>query len=373
MRKIIIYILFLCLFPTSCNRGGRGIYFPFDGERKIVRIDEMRRFNNVVEIIPDEFIIERRYIKLHSTEENFLFGDIAKIRIVNDKIFIFDDWRMSLLVFDRYGFSKAKIGSRGQGPNEYLNITDFDVDSRGNIYKIDGTLDRLFVYNPDFSVQSVRALPFEASILHIIDDDRIMFGLSTWNRGNNAGASIIITDRDLNTLEVLAYHTRYFDNRVIVSCYSFVRTGSHIIYHRPINNNILLFSKEGVLEKIVDVDFGRRAVRNRDKMNIQRNLRNFDSYNLLQWITIVDCNFMIGTFWESRETKSFFIDKTRNEMFVSNSTIRGDRGRVAGFDDGTLIQVLVPGLERTKEGDLSQDIIKHLANGDFALRLTQLK
>ena len=373
MKKTVIYVLFLLLLPISCSRNNRGIYHPFDGKRETIRIDEMRRFSNVTEIIPDEFIVERRYIKLHSTEENFLFREISRIRIVNDQIFISDTWTMRLLVFDRYGFSKAKIGNRGQGPNEYLNITDFDVDSRGNIYKIDGTLNRLFVYNPDFSIQSVRALPFAADILYIIDDDRIMFGLSTWNRGSNAGASIIITDKDLNTLEVLAYHTRYFDNRIIISCISFVRTGSHIIYNRPINNNILLFSKEGVLEKVVDVDFGRNAVRNRDKMDIQRNLRNFDSYNLLQWITIVDYNFMIGTFWEGRETKSFFIDRTRNEMFVSNPMIVGDIGLVAGFDNGTLIEVLVPGLERTEESYLPQEIREHLANEDFALRLIRLK
>ncbi len=370
MKQINFLFLSFLLILFSCNPQKEAA--SVEEEKETVDISKMKRFDNVNEIIPDEFIRERKYIKLTSTDDDYLFKEINKVKLVIDQLFILDGRSKNLLVFDMNGVSKAKIGAKGNGPNEYIDIADFDIDSHGNIYTIDGRQNKLFIYNPDYSLKNIQSLPFEADILSVTKDDKIIFGLSAWNKGENEGASIIITDENLKTLEVLAYYDEYVDNAFWVSHYSFVKTEKHIVYNKPINNDILLFTKKGVLEKVVVFDFGKKNVPLEQRKDIERNLQNFNSYSLLKWITIVDDNFLIGTFWENRETKSFFIDRRKNEIFVSNSTMDRDIGNVAGLDEKTLIKFINPGSERADENALPQDILEHLNNGDFVLCIYEL-
>lgn len=193
MKQTSSIFLALLLILFSCNPQKEKT--SFEGEKETVDISKMKRFDNVDEIIPHEFIAEKKYIKLTSTHDEFLFKEINKIRLVNDQIYLLDGRSKKLLVFDIDGVAIAKVGNKGNGPNEYLDIVDFEVDPDGNIYIIDGRLDKLFIYKPNYSIQGIMSLPFEADILSVTEDDNIMFGLSTWNEGNNKGASIILTSR----------------------------------------------------------------------------------------------------------------------------------------------------------------------------------
>ncbi len=368
--KYYIYLVSFFFF-FSCKYKKDEIFL--EGEKEIIQLNSIKRFDNINEIIPENFIISTSLIKLTSTHDDFLFKEINKIRLVNNQLFILDGRLNKLLVFGMDGISKSKIGVRGNGPNEYIDIADFDIDSDGYVYTIDGRLDKMYIYNPDFSLKSVTPLPFEADILSITEDNNIMFGLSAWNKGNNKGASIIITDKKLQTLQVLANYDEFVDNAFWVSHYAFVKTNNHIIYNKPISNNVILFSKKGNLEKVVEFDFGSNNVPLRYRKDIEQNIQKFNSYNLLKWITIVNDNYLIGTFWENRQTKSFFVNRETNEMNVTSHTIDRDIGNVAGFDGNCLIKFLIPGMERVYNNDLPKDIIEHLDNGDFVVLLYELK
>lgn len=371
MRNTYIYLYCIFFLIFSCKNQNKND--EFNVKKEVVHIDQIKRFNDVLEFIPKEFIRNEEFIKLISLHDDLLFKEINKIKLVNDKIFILDGRLKKLLVFGLDGVSHAKIGKQGNGPNEYIDIADFDIDSEGNIYTIDGRLDKMFIYNSDYYLNKVIPLPFEVDILSITEDGNIMFGLSAWNKGENEGASVIKTDKNLKTLEVLAYYDEFVDNSFWVSHYSFVKTNRNIIYNKPIDNNILMFSKKGELEKVIEIDFGKKNVPLNERKDIERNLMKFDNYNLLKWVTVVDNDFLIGTFWENRETKSFFIDRNKNEMFVSNSTIDRDIGNFAGFDEGSLIKFFIPGSDRSEKTDLPSDVKEHLENGEFALCIYNLK
>lgn len=370
MKKIYLYAFFF-LFLFSCKHHKEKRLT--NTKREVIHIDEIKCFEHIEEIIPDDFILNKKYIKIDSSHDEFLFKEIKKIRIIKDRIFIADGRLKKLLVFDDNGYPVAKIGNKGNGPDEYLDITDFDVDSKGNIYLIDGRLDKLFIYNPDYSFKKVLVLPFEVDIINIINDNKIMLGLSEWNKGENEGASIVIVDNNLKIQEVMAYYDEYVDNTFWVSHYSFVNTDKNIIYNKPISDDVFLFTKEGVLEKIIEFDFGKKSVPKEERKKIERNLHKFDSYNLLKWITIVTNDYVTGTFWEKRETKSFFIDRKRKQMYLSNSTVDSDIGMVAGFEGCKLIQFIIPGSERAQNNNnLPQDVKEHLENGDFVICVNEL-
>ena len=85
----------------------------FDGEKETVYINRIKRLNHVEDIIPENFVKDKHYIKLMSIHDDLLFKEINKIKIVNDKIFILDGRLKKLLVFGLDGISQSKIGKQG--------------------------------------------------------------------------------------------------------------------------------------------------------------------------------------------------------------------------------------------------------------------
>ncbi|MDR0385794.1 MAG: 6-bladed beta-propeller, partial [Prevotellaceae bacterium] len=135
--------------------------------------------------MPDELIQEKTYIKLDASSDDAFFKKISKIKIVRNKIYISDNERtvQKLLVFNIDGSFEGLVGRRGQGPGEYLQVSDFDVSTDGTVYVIDGQSDRLFIFDSAFHFVSARKLPFEIDIIHSLSNNQYLLGLSSWNTG----------------------------------------------------------------------------------------------------------------------------------------------------------------------------------------------
>ncbi|MGE4569011.1 MAG: 6-bladed beta-propeller, partial [Bacteroidales bacterium] len=88
-----------------------------------------------VTFIPSEVIELDHYVPLE-TNDSCLFGDIKKILIKEDLIFVMDKANKTIMIFDQTGKFKAKIDHAGNGPGEYLQINDFDVKN-GLVYLYD--------------------------------------------------------------------------------------------------------------------------------------------------------------------------------------------------------------------------------------------
>ena len=77
---------------------------------------------------PDFFnTLTCKFIPLE-TNDSCLFNDIKEIQIVDNKIYIIDNKRSKLLVFDISGKFITQIGNLGNGPGEYLAPSNFNID-----------------------------------------------------------------------------------------------------------------------------------------------------------------------------------------------------------------------------------------------------
>ena len=65
-----------------------------------------------------------------------------------------------LLVFDETGKFEKKIGQFGQGPEEFIALNDFDIDSDGYIYIYDGAKKKLLKYSAKNEFIKSLKLPF---------------------------------------------------------------------------------------------------------------------------------------------------------------------------------------------------------------------
>lgn len=67
------------------------------------------------------------------TNDSCLFSEIREIEIVDNKIYIIDNKRSGLLVFDISGKFITKIGNLGNGPGEYVTPSNFNINKEKQI------------------------------------------------------------------------------------------------------------------------------------------------------------------------------------------------------------------------------------------------
>lgn len=321
------------------------------------------------------FYTDPTFIKLKSFDNNIVFGKINQIKIINKNIYILDEGIKSLLVYGMDGNAIGKVGTYGQGPLEYLDIASFDVDKLGNIYTIDGRLDKLFIYDNKFKCISSVKLPFEVDQIQVLENNHYLFALSSWNKGKCEGLRIAITDQKLNIIESLLPYDEYIDDNYWISEYQFIKTTEYIIYNRPIDNNIYLFSLDGKLLKSIQIDFRDQNVIDESKKDIERNLREFDGYCLLKNFTVITPGFIAGTIWKKRESKVFILDTYTSNLYQSRKLEDSDNTLFTGFCDSTMISFIDPDYynEHPEYNNLTMDLIEHLKNGDFVLCIKNIK
>lgn len=191
-------------------------------------------------------------------------------------------------------------GRRGQGPDEYLDIADFDVTSDGSVYFIDGRLDKLFCFNDQLEFCKAYSLPFEADIISVLDEG-FLFGLSSWNKGFGENNKIMRTDMELNVLNTCLEYDENTDPSFWISSYSFVCTPDFISYNQPIDNCIYLFDYKGNIQECIDFDFASENVPNEVKKNVEKYWDSFGDYCMLKNYTVVTKRVIAGSFLKTEK------------------------------------------------------------------------
>src|SRR5690606_4755078 len=110
-----IFVFFIIYTFASCKQKSSGIDTLTANLEHFQRVSFFDLFSQI-EIIPLE------------TNENSLIKNITKIELFEDKIYIVDQSTSEVLIFNSKGNFLKKISDRGQGPDQYLNISDFDID-----------------------------------------------------------------------------------------------------------------------------------------------------------------------------------------------------------------------------------------------------
>lgn len=287
--------------------------------------------------IPLELLGEKEYVLLDNNNPDCFLNFISKVITNNNYIFILDPNLYKIAVFDNKGKAITTIGKRGQGPEEYLSITDFSIDNAGNIYFIDGVLDELFIFDHEFKFKTRKKLPFEVDILHILDNGNILWGLCSWNEKECKGMKTALTDEHLNIIHSAIHYDEYFDPSYMISWYKFIETEEHLIYNQPIDNNIYLFNKDGEFKEIINMNFGDANVPNEHKTEIERNWNKFKDYCLLQHYTVVTENIIAGAFKKRQKTVPFIYDRKNNISYEGEGHNRTIYSVATGYNNSQWI------------------------------------
>jgi hypothetical protein len=319
--------------------------------------------------IPEALIKSKEYIKLDYSSDDFLFKGIDKIKICGDRIFIMDRQVRKLIVFDKNGKGIGLVGHVGQGPGEYVRVHEFDVDQYGNIFLIDGTSDRLFVYNKNLEFVSVKRMPFESTMLRCLPDNKLMFGLSHWNNGDNKSRKIAITDTTMKTEHVYLQYDEYFDDRVVFGTSRFANAGDKILYNQAINDSVYEFSQDGKLSNTYFFDFGKRSLPNDYKKELETNMNKFDKYCFLTDFIVVDGNYILGRIYHKAHPKNFIIARNSKTLHIYSETA----GLLEYYDNKIISCIFPSKYKDINKIDLPEDVKKHVENENFVICINTLK
>ena len=119
----------------------------------------------------EELIKDATLIPLETTDD-CLLGDLEKILESDGRLYIQDMKGTTIFVFDISGKFLYKIERRGEGPEEYLEVADFDVMD-GVIYVLSRVNKRILAY--DEKGKCVKMIPLKAWYYNLaVEEERIV-------------------------------------------------------------------------------------------------------------------------------------------------------------------------------------------------------
>ena len=152
MKKKIYILTYLYLF----------IYFGCTQKEKekVYKAKYVIDINNPINIKIDELIIDIDTIRLEVTDESIM-KNIDITHIMDDRLYILTNDFSAIHIFDLSGKYISKIKDVGNGPKEYIQITNMQIDLvKKKIIITDNFSSRILVYDKDGKQTDVFSLNF---------------------------------------------------------------------------------------------------------------------------------------------------------------------------------------------------------------------
>lgn len=204
--KAIIYTMIICYVIVSAgckNKKEEEVFKDYP----TIKLDLS---NEPVFIKPDSLLGEKVIIPLETTDESII-GEINKLEIVHDTLYILDDDQDMIFLFDKTGKYITRIADIGRGPEEYLYIDDFHIDG-DIIYVIAGGNQKVFCY--DLQGKFLSSFSTEFSANRIATDSNYIYVY--YNFSHHKNYNVAVYNKKNYTLHK---QYKYYPSQQHNSCY----------------------------------------------------------------------------------------------------------------------------------------------------------
>ena len=203
-----------------------------------------------------DFDIENvEYIPLETTD-NSLLGSVSKILFRNNRIYVLDKMSGGVYVFDKTGKFLSSIIKPGEGPDEYVELMDMDVDKEGNVYIADNARMVIKKYRfPEWKHDETFDVGKHYWEFCHLDEDcfllKDIFG--------KEGMDMKLAHFDGKNHKVTPLFEKAFSsvNEIdVMKCskFNFYRSGEQLYYYERFTPNIYSVSGEGKLTKVYTIE-----------------------------------------------------------------------------------------------------------------------
>lgn len=189
-----IYLLLFCLVISACSRESSR------ESRSYQHIDAS--FSKEMTLKLSDFAESIQLIPLQTNEES-LINKVGKIIVKNNRYYIGSASMRTdkILVFGEKGNYLYKLDKKGQGPDEYLEIEDFDVMENSNLLVLSHSDPRMYIYDieHDLCLMNKRLDVYPLNLI-IMQDRIFLYNRSispTISNGQNEQSKHILSEFDL--------------------------------------------------------------------------------------------------------------------------------------------------------------------------------
>lgn len=372
------FLLLICIASASisCNPG--------EAERGTIQ-EEQVMLSPSKHFLFEDFVDKVEYIKLENTPES-MFSYANKLIFQGDKIYVFDrTGAHHVYVFSKEGDFIAKVGKIGKGPQEYMQLRDFDVDLEGNIYLYDRQMMTMIVYDATHAfLKKESTVDIRADGFKKLHNGNFIFSISKENPESTLNDShLILTDADYKILKrMLPMDSDFLDNYLSMSILQ--NNSSNIYYNKPVDDRVYLLSQDGSeIERCWKLQFKNSL--KREYINDHRLIENAPASISAEYLIsppVITEHYILGTAeYASTEVRFFyFYDKASNQPFSidivpENYTYRNINFPLTTLGDSAVVTLLDPSMLNYdyNKDDLPEDLVTHLQNNGFALVVHKLK
>ena len=334
--------------------------------------------------MPDKFYSEKRYVALHSDEQDLMIGEIGKVVLYGDRIYVSEQSygprsRHALIVHDAEGSAVAKIGNQGRGPGEYLQISDFDVDWQGRVHLMDGTFGnkKILIYDANGRFVEEKKLPFSAELIKCTPDGGFLMVISTWEESEGlAGRRFVKTNADLNVLNVAGeWDMSQVDNNFILGDGCLVATPDGIFSQHAPFDELYRLDEDGNITATWFLDLGRYGIppENRGNLEALYDAGKMESFRIFGDFVAPAGRYLFGSMRDRGVMTTLVYDL---ETGVNYTLREEESTHFEGFipiSDGRLVSFFPYFDGETLPSDLPEALHAGVMSGDPLICLYELK
>ena len=217
-----------------------------------INIDKFIITNHALD---DSTIFKQCHTVFLETNDNSLIREINRIYKTEDYIFIFDKLLKKICVFDDQGKYQTKIHNIGQGPQEYISLMDFCLDTeKEQIVLLCDKPNKImrFTYSGEF-VSEIKHSDFFRSI--VMDSQYVYCNRSELNKTDLDKFEICCMNRSGEQIDNLL-PTRDNITNTMFNTGNFLNKSENVYYTRRFDNTVYQLNKDKVTKKYM-LDFGK--------------------------------------------------------------------------------------------------------------------
>ncbi len=203
-------------------------------------------------------IVEKIEIIALENQEGALMGNINKMQISDDTIFILDTMiAKKILVFNMDGKYIQQIGKFGRGPGEYLQIMDFTVNEKDKQIVVLDVGNKIHTYSIHTG-EYLRTLNFENDNIGVYAiqyaNDKLYAAIRNFNKDNQ---SCMLLEMDYHTGEQTkqlineSANNKAFNTNFNLNNSPFIQSAvDKPVFNRPFMDTVFAVRNEGVFFSI---------------------------------------------------------------------------------------------------------------------------
>lgn len=337
LNGLTAFMMAAPLLMTSC------------GQRQTVAAEEtvnlqnptFKPFEEMPTLLADKFT----KVTLQQDSSDVPFTSLNKAIKNGGKFYVLDNRQHRIGVFKENGEKDIDLSRRGRGPQEYIQITDFDVNKDGGIWILDGQKDAVYHYDAAGEFVASSPVPTDVDYIARLDGGGFLFGVSPWNESEYKDKEVVVCDNDLKIIgSCIDYDGKKDPNMTFPSLGFIHGEDGEITYNHPIEDRVYVFSPDGKHVKTMHFDFGSKAVPDEYRSNIEPHMEDVIASRFIVNGIVPSKEFLLGCMLDVGRYANVIWDKG-NEVLYSTELTPDSICLIGGASDCAIFRVAPTGEE----------------------------